>query len=131
MAVGLAVLGVDPLSEVLGAPQVAVNWFVVHREHRRIGTGAALLAAAAAHARDVGAEHVVASVGGREAARQRFLAQMGFAPLSTRRIASRDQLARQLIAWQRRWCPVPSPRRPLQRRPVRIPGRPDRTAAQG
>ena len=36
-AVGLAVLGVDPLSLVLGNPQVTVDTFVVHREHRRRG----------------------------------------------------------------------------------------------
>ena len=48
--VGLAVLGVDPLSLVLGNPQVTVDTFVVHREHRRRGAGAVLLAAAAAYA---------------------------------------------------------------------------------
>lgn len=130
--VGLAVLGVDPLSVVLGAPQVSVDWFVVHRDHRRRGAGAALLAAAAEHARATGAEHVVAAVGGQEAERQRFFARMGFAPLTTRRIASREQLGRQLSAWQRGWLPVQ--RRSLpRRRPVRTrPGPlPDLTAAEG
>lgn len=135
LPVGMAVLGVDPLSVVLGAPQATVDWFVVHRDHRRRGVGAALLAAAAAHARDVGADHVAASVGGQEAERQRFFARMGFAPLSTRRIVSREELGRQLSAWQHSWLSVPAPRRAAQRR---RPARPstawplsDRTGSAG
>ncbi|SFT72977.1 L-amino acid N-acyltransferase YncA [Geodermatophilus amargosae] len=117
VVVGLAVLGLDPLSAVLGVPQVTVDNLVVHREHRRRGAGAALLAASAAHAAEVGAEHVVAAVGGHEAERQRFFARMGFAPLTTRRIVPRETLARSLAAWQRGGVPVP--RRALpRRRPV-------------
>ena len=67
VAVGLAVLGIDPLSLVLGAPQVTIDTFVVHCEHRRRGAGAVLLAAAAAYAQETGAAHVVAAVGGHEA----------------------------------------------------------------
>jgi GNAT superfamily N-acetyltransferase len=117
--VGLAVLGLDPLSQVLGNPQVTVDTFVVHREHRRRGTGAVLLAAAAAYARECGAAHVVAAVGGHEAERQRFFARMGFAPLTTRRIVALESLTRSLAAWQRGRLPVPSARRaPLRPRPV-------------
>lgn len=109
--VGLAVLGVDPLSLVLGTPQVTVDTFVVHREHRRSGVGAALLAEAAAYARENGAAHVVAAVA-QEADRQRFFARMGFAPLTTRRIASLHTLNRSLAAWQRRRLGIiPLPRR--------------------
>ncbi|MGY1786256.1 GNAT family N-acetyltransferase [Geodermatophilus sp. SYSU D00698] len=115
VAVGLAVLGLDPLSAVLGVPQVTVDNLVVHRDHRRCGAGAALLAAAADHAAEVGAEHVVAAVGGHEAERQRFFARMGFAPLTTRRIVPRETLARSLAAWQRGGIPLP---RPPRRRPV-------------
>jgi GNAT superfamily N-acetyltransferase len=114
--VGLAVLGLDPLSLVLGSPQVTVDTFVVHREHRRCGTGARLLAAAAGYAQENGAAHVVAAVGGHEAERQRFFARMGFAPLSTRRIVPLDSLVRSLAAWQRSGLPVPAPRRALARR---------------
>lgn len=110
--VGLAVLGVDPLSLVLGNPQVTVDTFVVHRDHRRRGTGAVLLAAAAAYAAETGAAHVVAAVGGHEAERQRFFARMGFAPLATRRIVGLESLTRSLAAWQRSGLPVPAPRRP-------------------
>jgi GNAT superfamily N-acetyltransferase len=118
-AVGLAVLGIDPLSVILGVPQVTVDNLVVHREHRRRGVGAALLAAAVAYATEAGAEHVVAACGGHEAERQRFFARMGFAPLTTRRIVSRQGLTRSLSAWQHSWLPRPAQRRvPLPRRPV-------------
>ena len=118
--VGLAVLGLDPLSQVLGNPQVTVDTFVVHREHRRRGAGAVLLAAAAAYAQETGAAHVVAAVAGHEAERQRFFARMGFAPLNTRRIVPLDSLTRSLAAWQRSGLPVPAPRRAVaaRRRPV-------------
>lgn len=111
--VGLAILGIDPLSVVLGVPQVTVDNLVVHREHRRGGVGASLLAAAAVYAGEVGADHVVAAVGGHEAERQRFFARMGFAPLTTRRIVAVDALARSLSAWQRCWLTPPTPRRPV------------------
>jgi GNAT superfamily N-acetyltransferase len=121
VAVGLAVLGLDPLSLVLGSPQVTVDTFVVHRDHRRQGAGVVLLAAAAAYAAETGAAHVVAAVGGHEAERQRFFARMGFAPLTTRRIVTVDSLTRSLTAWQRSWLTVPAPRRATpsgRRRPV-------------
>jgi ribosomal protein S18 acetylase RimI-like enzyme len=116
VAVGLAVLGLDPLSLVLGNPQVTVDTFVVHREHRRRGAGARLLTAAAAYARENGAAHVVAAVAGHEAERQRFFARMGFAPLTTRRIVAVDSLVRSLAAWQRSGLPVLAQRRPVGRR---------------
>lgn len=121
MPVGLAVLGLDPLSLVLGTPQVTVDTFVVHCEHRRQGAGAALLRASTEYARETGAAHVVASVGGHEAERQRFFARMGFAPLSTRRIVPLESLTRALASWQRSGLTVPAPRRPvpaLRRRQV-------------
>ena len=118
VTVGLALLGVDPLSVVLGVPQVTVDDLVVHRDHRRCGAGAALLAAAVAYASSVGAAHVVGAVGGHEAERQQFFARMGFAPLTPRRIVPRETLARTLAAWQRGGGTVPVPRRPpVRRRP--------------
>ena len=116
MAVGLAVLGIEPLSQVLGCPQVTVDTFVVHRAHRRQGVGSALLAAAVAYAGERGAAHVVAAVGGHEAERQRYFAQMGFAPLTTRRVVARETLARTLAARQRGGVTVPVPRRAVARR---------------
>jgi L-amino acid N-acyltransferase YncA len=96
---------------VLGSPQVTVDTFVVHRDHRRCGTGAMLLAAAADYAEQVGAAHVVAAVGGHEAERQRFFARMGFAPLTTRRIVAVDSLTRSLASWRRSGLTVPASRR--------------------
>jgi GNAT superfamily N-acetyltransferase len=110
VVVGLAVLGLDPLSLVLGNPQVTAHTFVVHHEHRRCGTGVALLDAAAAFARQSGADHLVVAVGGHEAERQRFFARMGFAPLTTRRIVPVESLTRSLSAWQRNGLLVPAPR---------------------
>lgn len=124
LPVGLAILGVDALSTIMGRPQVTVDTFVVHRDHRRQGAGAVLLTAVVAYARQVGADHVVVAVTGYEAERQRFFARMGFAPLTTRRIVARDTLARSLTAWQRCWPPLPGPRRGavMRRRPVtRLP----------
>ena len=127
---GLAVLGLDPLSLVLGTPQVTVDTFVVHREHRRSGVGAALLAASVAYAAENGASYVVAAVT-QEADRQRFFARMGFAPLTTRRIASVHTLGRSLAAWQRRRLGIV----PLSRRVTgvgrrRVPPRPSATAGR-
>jgi GNAT superfamily N-acetyltransferase len=122
VAVGLAVLGLDPLSLVLGNPQVTVDTFVVHPEHRRRGAGVLLLEAAATYAEESGASYVVAAVGGHEAERQRFFARMGFAPLTTRRIVTVESLTRSLRAWKRTGLPVPAPRRDAMTRrlgPVR------------
>ena len=128
--VGLSVLGLDPLSLVLGTPQVTVDTFVVHREHRRSGVGAALLAASVAYAAENGASYVVAAVT-QEADRQRFFARMGFAPLTTRRIASVHTLGRSLAAWQRRRLGIV----PLSRRATgvgrrRVPSLPSATAGR-
>ena len=131
VAVGLAILGIDPLSTVMGRPQVTVDTFVVAREHRRRGAGASLLGAVAAYAAEVGADHVVAAVGGHEAERQRFFARMGFAPLSTRRIATREALVRSLSAWQRGVLAIPAPRRAPGRRRPPLRALPPVAAAEG
>jgi ribosomal protein S18 acetylase RimI-like enzyme len=121
LAVGLLILGVDPLSVVLGVPQVTIDNLVVHPGHRRRGAGAALLLAAVAYAEERGAAHIVAHCAGQEPERQRFFARMGFAPLTVRRIVPRETLARSLAAWQRSGL-VPVPRRlPPRRRPWPLP----------
>ena len=129
--VGLAVLGLDPLSLVLGTPQVTVDTFVVHREHRRSGVGSALLAEAAAYAREHRAAYVVAAVA-QDTDRQRFFARMGFAPLTTRRIASVHTLGRSLSDCQRRRLGiVPLPRRvPGIARRRSVPPLPSATAGR-
>mgnify|MGYP002653833739 CR=1 FL=1 len=93
IAVGLAVLGLDPLSLVLGTPQVTVDTFVVHREHRRAGVGAALLAASAAYAAENGASHVVAAVT-QEALRERTRRL----ERATERLAELDRLKTSFLA---------------------------------
>ena len=131
IGVGLSVLGLDPLSLVLGTPQVTVDTFVVHREHRRSGVGAALLAASVAYAAENGASYVVAAVT-QEADRQRFFARMGFAPLTTRRIASVPTLNRSISAWKRRRLGIlPLPRRvPEMARRRGLPPLPSATAGR-
>jgi GNAT superfamily N-acetyltransferase len=124
VAVGLVILGIDPLSAVLGVPKVTIDNLVVHPAHRRRGAGAVLLLAAVAYAEEHDAAHVVANCGGHEPEKQRFLVRMGFAPLTVRRIVPRTILARSLVAWQRNWL-VPVPRRGPQRRrplPRAVPG---------
>ena len=83
-----------------GNPQVTVDTFVVHREHRRRGAGVAAAGGGGRPTREeTGAAYVVAAVGGHEAERQRFFARMGFAPLTTRRIVARR------VARRGRWPP--------------------------
>ena len=122
--VGLAILGVDPLSVVLGVPQVTIDNLVIHPAHRRRGAAAALLLAAVDYAEERGAAHIVANCGGQEPERQRFFATMGFGPLTVRRIVPRESLARSLAAWRRSGL-VPLPRRGAPRRrawPLPAPG---------
>lgn len=122
--VGLAILGIDPLSVVLGVPQVTIDNLVIEPAHRRRGAGAALLLAAVAYAEERGAAHIVANCGGQEPERQRFFATMGFGPLTVRRIVPRETLARSLAAWRRSGL-VPLPRRTAPRRrawPLPPPG---------
>jgi len=83
-----------------------------------------LLLAAVAYAEERGAAHIAANCGGQDPERQRFLARMGFAPLTVRRIVPRETLARSLAAWQRSGL-VPLPRRGAPRRrpwPLPVPG---------
>lgn len=124
LAVGLMILGVDPLSTVLGDPQVTIDNLVVDPGYRRRGAGAALLLAAVAYAEERDAAHIVANCGGQEPERQRFFARMGFGPLTVRRIVPREALARSLAAWRRSGL-VPVPRRVTPRRrpwPLPVPG---------
>jgi ribosomal protein S18 acetylase RimI-like enzyme len=127
--VAMMILGIDPLSVVLGVPQVSIDNLVVHPAHRRRGAGAALLLEAVAYAEERGAAHVVANCAGQDPERQRFFARLGFAPLTIRRIVPRETLARSLAAWRRSGL-VPVPRRMAPRRrpwPLPAPGSGTRT----
>ena len=95
---GVAVVGVDPLSGLLDPPSVYLSHLMVAPEHRKRGAGRALVAAAAAYAEEVGVDSVVVGVTptGRDA--NRFFARLGFAPLVMRRIAPVGALRRTLGA---------------------------------
>lgn len=95
---GVAVVGLDPLSGLLDPPSVYLSHLLVAAEHRKRGAGRALVAAAAAYAEEVGVDSVVVGVtpSGRDA--NRFFARLGFAPLVMRRIAPVAALRRTLAA---------------------------------
>lgn len=94
--VGMAVLTTEPFAALFDAPTVHLNYLHVRAGHRRRGVGHALVAAAAAHAEDVGAEHVVTGVHPRLREAQRFYAQLGFGPMVVRRVAPVSVLRRRV-----------------------------------
>jgi GNAT superfamily N-acetyltransferase len=93
---GMAVVSLDEISVLAGTPVVVLSHLVVFEQQRRRGAGRALMSAATAYAEDVECDHMVVGVtaGGREALR--FLARLGFAPLSSQRVASVATLRRTL-----------------------------------
>jgi ribosomal protein S18 acetylase RimI-like enzyme len=93
---GMAIFVRAPVTALLDVPALHVTHVVVSDRHRRRGAGRALVAAAAAHADDLGLDQVVVSVtpGDREA--NRFYARLGFAPLVLRRVAPVGPLRRRL-----------------------------------
>lgn len=93
---GLAVFMRDSTGDLLDVPVLRVGALLVAPEHRRRGAGRALLAAAAACADEFGVEHVLASASSPAREVHRYLARLGFAPLTVRRIASLPVLRRNL-----------------------------------
>ena len=95
-ALGMALLVRGSASSLLDLPAVHLSHFVVADRHRRKGAGRALVAAAAAYAEEIGAEHVVVSVMPTSRDANRFFARLGFAPLVIRRVAPLSVVRRRL-----------------------------------
>lgn len=96
--VGMAVLTYQPFAALFDAYSVHVHYLHVREGSRRHGAGRALVAAAAAFAEEVGAEHVLTSVASQLRETQRFYARLGFAPAVVRRVAPVATLRRRLTA---------------------------------
>jgi N-acetylglutamate synthase-like GNAT family acetyltransferase len=92
----MALLTVGTANALLDVPAVSMSHAVVGDRHKRRGAGKALVAAAAAHAEQLGIDQLVVSVhpGSRDA--NRFFARLGFAPLAVRRTAPVSAVRRRL-----------------------------------
>jgi GNAT superfamily N-acetyltransferase len=94
--VGMAVLVHQPFAALVEARAVHVNYLHVREGARRQGVGHALVAAAAAFAEEVGAEHVLSSVYPHLRDSQRFYARLGFGPMMVHRAVPLSILRRRL-----------------------------------
>jgi GNAT superfamily N-acetyltransferase len=94
--VGMVVACDDDAGVILPIPVLRASKLLVAPDHRRRGIGRALLAAVVHLADERGIDYVVASSlpGSRDA--NRYLARLGFQPLTTARIASTTVLRRAL-----------------------------------
>jgi N-acetylglutamate synthase-like GNAT family acetyltransferase len=118
---GMAVLARTSLGPLSTASAVQLHHVVVANRHRRSGVGHALLAAAAAYADEVGAEHILVGVAPTLRDANRFYARLGFSPVVVRRMTTVTSLRRRLTDCEH---PVASledlTRRRLVARPRRI-----------
>jgi GNAT superfamily N-acetyltransferase len=94
--VGMVVACDDEAGVILPIPVLRASKLLVAPDHRRRGIGRALLAAVVHLADERGVDHIVAASlpGSRDA--NRYLARLGFQPLTTARIASTSSLRRAL-----------------------------------
>ena len=96
--VGMTILRAAPATPLCDQLAVHVHYLYVRAPFRRRGAGTAFVAAAAAFAEEVGAEHVSASVPPQMRDTNRFYATLGFAPVVVRRSVPAAVLRRQLGA---------------------------------
>ena len=96
--VGMTILAAAPATPLSDELAVHVHYLYVRDRFRRRGAGRAMLAAAAAFAEEVGAEHVTTSAPPQLRDTNRFLARLGFAPVVVRRSVPVVVLRRRLVA---------------------------------
>lgn len=96
--VGMTILTAAPSTPLCDQVAVHVHYLYVRESCRRRGAGKALLAAAAAFAEAVDAEHVTTSAPPQMRDTHRFYARLGFAPVVVRRSVPVGVLRRQLAA---------------------------------
>jgi GNAT superfamily N-acetyltransferase len=117
-AAGMAVLTTAPLTSLTDVPALRMDYALVARRVRRQGVGRALVAAAAAHANNVGVDTLAVAVVSSDRESNRFYARLGFAPVILRRTTSVPALMRKLSTPQRRSSVDDLTRRRLTRRPT-------------
>ena len=93
---GMAIFARTSLGPLSSGTAAQLHHLVVAGGHRRSGIGHALLAAAAAYADEVGAEHLLVGVAPALRDANRFYARLGFSPVVVRRRASVTALRRRL-----------------------------------
>ncbi|HET8988051.1 MAG TPA: GNAT family N-acetyltransferase [Humibacillus sp.] len=94
--VGYLVLSDSTRSLLVDSPCVSIDMLYVEPDHRRLGVGRSMLAAASRYADRQGAEHVASLVPAQDRDANRFFARLGFAPETIRRVISSAALQRKL-----------------------------------
>jgi GNAT superfamily N-acetyltransferase len=95
---GMAIVNRTKYAPLFDQDAVHVHYLHVRDGFRRRGVGKALLAAAAAFAEEIGAEHVMTSVLPQLRETNRFYARLGFGPVVVRRSVPVTILRRRLAA---------------------------------
>ncbi|NHC12222.1 GNAT family N-acetyltransferase [Motilibacter deserti] len=95
---GMAVLTHQPYAALFDVQSVHLHFMHVRDGFRRKGVGHALVAAAAAYAEEMGADHVMTSTLPTARDANRFYARLGFAPMVVRRAAPVATVRRRLAA---------------------------------